>query len=100
MPEPMNVLDTLILISNHVYSYFLSTGDLVLVQSNMILSFLYLQFNIDEYIPICNATFLFYHFSLMLGFYVSKFHLTKDDTAHNFPVPGFIHGFQVQYLYK
>jgi hypothetical protein len=58
MPEPLNVLDTdsyiesCLLLFFYCLSHFISIGDLVLVQSEMILSFLYPQFNIDVYIPI------------------------------------------------
>lgn len=61
MPEPLNLLDTdsyiekcLLLFFFYCLSHFISIGDPALVQSEMILSFLYPQFNIDVYIPIYN----------------------------------------------
>jgi hypothetical protein len=56
MPEPLSLLDTdsyiekrLLLFFFYYLSHFISIEDSELIQSEMILSFLYPQFNIDVY---------------------------------------------------
>lgn len=72
MPESLNLLDTnsyiekCLLLFFYCLSHFISIEDPELIQSEMILSFLYLQFNIDIYYlyqyRLCMPLFLLYHF--------------------------------------
>ena len=101
MPEPLNVLDTdsyiescLLLFFFYCLSHFISIGDLVLVQSEMILSFLYPQFNIDVYIPLyiihtplsflsffsCNLKYSNGRFFLFFSSYLLFFRLKTEES--------------------
>lgn len=72
MPESLNFLDTnsyiekCLLLFFYCLSHFISIEDPELIQSEMILSFLYPQFNIDIYYlyqyRLCMPLFLLYHF--------------------------------------
>ena len=72
MPESLNLLDTnsyiekCLLLFFYCLSHFISIEDPELIQSEMILSFLYPQFNIDIYYlyqyRLCMPLFLLYHF--------------------------------------
>lgn len=75
-------------------SHFISIGDLVLVQSEMILSFLYPQFNIDVYIPLyiihaplsflsffsCNLKYSNGRFFLFFSSYLLFFRLKTEES--------------------
>lgn len=75
-------------------SHFISIGDLVLVQSEMILTFLYPQFNIDVYIPIyiihallsflsffsCNLKYSNGRFFLFFSSYLLFFWLKTEES--------------------
>lgn len=100
MPESLNLLDTnsyiekCLLLFFYCLSHFISIGDLVLVQSEMILSFLYPQFNIDVYIPLyiihaplsflsffsCNLKYSNGRFFLFFSSYLLFFRLKTEES--------------------
>ena len=100
MPESLNLLDTnsyiekCLLLFFYCLSHFISIEDPELIQSEMILSFLYPQFNIDVYIPLyiihaplsflsffsCNLKYSNGRFFLFFSSYLLFFRLKTEES--------------------